>query len=228
MREYANKRLIKRNGRFGRALIYTGLALTVAAAVIVFREPNFIFLALIAMLIGGFLSQIGTALYNRFGREPRMDQVIDASLKGLDDRYAIFHYLLGTDHVLITPEGVLAIIPRWEKGQISYRDGTWFHKKPKGRFTIRSRERALRGVGKEAQRELQSLDRSLKKNLDSSEDLNTQAVLVFIAENANLNLDDAPLLTTHRKKIKATIRNLERGKSLDQEAVTQLGASVGG
>lgn len=226
MRQYKNIRLIQRNGRFGKALMYTGLGLTIAAAAIVFRDPNFLFPALILMLIGGFFSQIGTALVNRFGREPRMDQIIDASLKGLDDRYATFHYLLGTDHAFVAPEGIFAIIPRWEKGQITYRDEGWYHKKPKGRLSIRNRQRVLRGIEKEAQRELQSLERSLSKNLKSNEDLNTQAMIVFIAEDANLDADNAPILTTHRKKIKGTIRNLDRGKSLDQESIERLAKST--
>ncbi len=226
MRQYTNERLVKRNGRFGRALMYTGLGLTILAAAIVFREPNFILPALIVMLIGGFFSQIGTALVNRFGRDPRMDQIIDASLKGLDDNYATFHYLLGTDHALVTPAGIFAIIPRWEKGQITYKDGDWFHKKPKGRISIRNRERALRGLEKEALQERRSLERSLEKNLKSSEDLNIQPMLVFIAEDADLNVDDAPVLATHRKKIKGTVRNLERGKSLDEEDIKRLATSA--
>ncbi|MGD8622379.1 MAG: hypothetical protein PVI81_04800 [Anaerolineales bacterium] len=226
MQQYANHTLIKRNGRFGRAIMYLGLGLTIAAAVVVFRNPNFVLPALILMLIGGLFSQIGTALFNRFGREPRMDQIIDASLKGLDDRYAIFHYVLGSDHVLVTPEGVFALVPRWEKGELTYADGKWNQKKPKGRLPLPNRTRTIRNLEKEAYRELQSLERSLQKYLKSSEELNTQPMLIFIAEDANLDLDGAPILATHRKKLKDTVRNLERGKSLGREDLKRLAKSV--
>ena len=226
MRQFSNQTLIKRNGTFGRAMMYLGLGMTIAAAVIVFREPNFILAALILMLIGGLFSQIGTALVNRFGREPRMDQVIDASLKGLDDRHAVFHYLLGSDHVLVTPEGIYALIPHLEKGEITYKDGEWFHEKPKGRFSFRSGARTLRGVEKEAQRELRSLDRSLEKSLKSSDDLTTGPLLLFIPDDARIGLENAPILATHRKKLKDTVRSLERGKSLDEEGIKRLAKSV--
>jgi hypothetical protein len=227
VRQYSNQKLIKRNGRIGRALMYLGLGLTVAAAVVVFREPNFILPALILMLVGGLFSQIGTALVNRFGREPRMDQIIDASLKGLDDRYAVFHYLLGSDHALITPDGIFAVIPRWEKGDVSYEAGTWLHKKPKGRLTLINRPRTLRGIEKEAQREAQSLERSLERKLKTTEDLTIKPLLVFIAEGANLDLEEAPLLATHRKKLKDTLRSLEHGKSLGQKGIQRLAEAVG-
>lgn len=226
MRQYSNETMIKRNGRFGRAMMYLGLGMTIAAAVIVFRDPNFVLPALILMLIGGLFSQIGTALVNRFGREPRMDQILDASLKGLDDRHAIFHYLLGSDHVLVTPEGIFAMIPHLEKGEISYEGGEWLQEKPAGRLRFRTGPRTLRGIEKEAQRELLALDRSLEKNLKSTEDLSTAPMLVFIADDANLHLDNAPLLSTHRKKLKDTIRGLERGKSLDPEGIKRLAKSV--
>jgi hypothetical protein len=222
MQHYANNTLIKRNGRLSRGMIYLGLGLTIAAAIIVFREPNFVLLALILMLTGGLISQIGTALFNRFGREPRMDQIIDASLKGLDDRYAIFHYLLGTDHVLVTPEGVFSIIPRLEEGEINYRDNKWYHKKPRGRLTVRNRERALRGFEKEAFREANSVEQSLQKNLESGDDINVQPLVVFVAKEVNLDLGETTLLATHRKKLKDMVRSLERGKSLEKNEIKRL------
>jgi hypothetical protein len=207
-------------------MMYLGLGLTIAAAVTVFREPTYVLPALILMLIGGLFSQLGTALVNRFGREPRIDQVLDTSLKGLDDRYAVFHYLLGSDHVLVTPDGIFALIPRWEKGDVTYEQGEWMHKKPRGRLTLRNRPRALRGIEKEARGEAQSLERSLEKKLDSPEDLTIKPMIVFIAEDANLDLDQAPILATHRKKLKDTIRSLDHGRSLTQDEIQRLAKMV--
>lgn len=226
MRQYSNQKLIKRNGRFGRAMMYLGLGLTIAAAVIVFRKPTYVLPALILMLVGGLFSQIGTALMNRFGREPRMDQILDGSLKGLDNRYAVFHYLLGSDHVLVTPDGIFALIPRWEKGEVTYEEGEWLHKKPRGRLTLRNRPRALRGLEKEARGETRSLERSLDKELKSTGDLTIKPLIVFIAEDVNLDLEKAPILATHRKKLKDTIRGLDHGKSLTAEGIQRLGKIV--
>lgn len=226
MRQFSNTKLIRRNGRFGRAMMYLGLGLTIVAAALVFRDQSFVLPALILMLIGGLFSQIGTALYNRFGREPRVDQILDASLKGLDDRYATFHYELGTDHVLITPDGIFALIPRWEKGQIRFENGKWYHQKPKGRLSLRTRKRVLRGLKKEALRELQSLEKSLSKHLKESEDLTVSALIVFIAKEAELDLAKAPVSSVHRKKLKGVIRNLERGKSISEEGIRRLAKSA--
>ncbi|MEE8121999.1 MAG: hypothetical protein V3T55_10740, partial [Anaerolineales bacterium] len=97
MQLFHNERLIKRNKFLGRMMMFGGLGASFAAVIIVFLKPSFLSLAFGLMLAGGLSSQLGTAVYNRFGRSPRIDQVLDDSLKGLGDNYALFHYYLGTN-----------------------------------------------------------------------------------------------------------------------------------
>lgn len=226
MQLYVNSGLIQRNNVLGRVLAFAGLGLSIAAAVIVIMNQNLLLLTLILMLVGGFMAQLGTAYFNRYGREPRVDQILATSLKGLDDRHALFHYLLGVDHVLFTPAGVFALIPRWEEGEVRYADGDWFNRKPRGRLALANRERALRGLERQTEREVKTLDRSLRRRLDTDEDFNVRAIIVFVSEGTQVDAEGAPYQTVHRKKLKGFVRSLERGHAFEEEDVRRLAARV--
>jgi hypothetical protein len=45
---------------------------------------------------------------------------------------------------------------------------------------------------------------------------------VFIADEATLDLDGAPIAAVHRKKLKSYLRRLERQKSYSAEEIQQL------
>ena len=172
------------------------------------------------MLAGGLFSQLGTAVYNRFGRGPRIDEVLDDSLKGLGDNYTMFHYYLGTNHALFTPAGAFALIPRDEKGEVRYESDQWILKLGKRRFG-RS-QKTLKDLERNAAREMKALKRALTKKLPNGSEMPVNPLLVFIADEATLNLDGAPIAAVHRKKLKSYLRRLERQKSYSVEEIQQL------
>jgi hypothetical protein len=125
MKSYVNEPYIRRRKGIGRWTMYGGIALSIGAVVLIFQNESAFLLSLIGVLVGTLLSQVGMVIYGRFGREPRMDEVLDGVMKGLDDEYALFHYYLGTDHALFTPAGPYAILPKLEEGEINFEDGSW-------------------------------------------------------------------------------------------------------
>jgi hypothetical protein len=48
---------------------------------------------------------------------------------------------------------------------------------------------------------------------------------VFIADEATLDLDGAPIAAVHRKKLKSYLRRLERQKSYSAEEIQQLASA---
>ena len=175
------------------------------------------------MLAGGLFSQLGTAVYNRFGRSPRIDEVLDDSLKGLGDDYTMFHYYLSANHALFTPAGVFALIPRDEKGEVRYESDQWILKLSKRRFG-RS-QKLLKDIERIAARETKALERSLTKKLPNCSEIPVNPLLVFVADEATLDLDGSPIPASHRKKLKSTIRRLERCKSLSADEIHQLASA---
>ena len=85
MQIVTNESLIKRNARIGQVTSIAGLGVLVAGMIISFTRPELFVWSLVALLAGFTLSQIGISFGNRWGRRPRPDEVLDASLQGLDD-----------------------------------------------------------------------------------------------------------------------------------------------
>jgi hypothetical protein len=201
-------------------MMFGGLGASFAAVIIVFLQPTLLSLAFGLMLAGGLFSQLGTAVHNSFGRSPRIDEVLDDSLKGLGDNYTMFHYYLGTNHALFTPAGAFALIPRDEKGEVRYESDRWILKLGKRRFG-RS-QKTLKDLERNAAREMKALKRALTKKLPNGSEIPVNPLLVFIADEATLNLDGAPITAVHRKKLKSYLRRLERQKSYSAEEIQQL------
>src|SRR4030067_3439954 len=101
MQKYANDRAIGRKAKLSKILTYGGFAVVVLILILSFQQEMRTNTLLIVTLIGMLLSQYGIFLGNRWGKRPRIDEVFDQALKGLDSQYAIFHYELGPTHRLI-------------------------------------------------------------------------------------------------------------------------------
>jgi hypothetical protein len=223
MQHYLNERLVKRNRRYGRWMMFGGLGISIAAVIITFTQPALVIYAFILIVVSGLISQVGTAIHNRFGRSPRVDEVIDYSLKGLDDQHAVFHYLLGTNHALFTPSGVYAVVPMPERGRIEYTQGVWKHEAPPRRISLgRQRIRTLKNVEKEAKAEAQRLQRYLRKNIPQHSDIGVEPIILFLAKNTYVDAEHAPIIAVHRKKLKSALRKTEGRRSFTPEDIQQL------
>jgi hypothetical protein len=92
-------------------------------------NTNAVLIAYIPLLAGTLLFHMGMQQVGQWNRTPRNDEVVDALLKGLGERYALVHFAPAgkriVPNVLIHPGGLLAIVVRELPGQIKYRDGRW-------------------------------------------------------------------------------------------------------
>ncbi|MCK4741129.1 MAG: hypothetical protein KAS80_02480, partial [Anaerolineales bacterium] len=96
----------------------------------------------------------------------------------------------------------------------------WILKLGKRRFG-RS-QKTLKDLERNAAREMKALKRALTKKLPNGSEMPVNPLLVFIADEATLNLDGAPIAAVHRKKLKSYLRRLERQKSYSAEEIQQL------
>ncbi len=186
-----------------------------------FRPPYRVDLVLGLFLIGILSSQIGQPMRNRWDRQPRIDEILDGALKGLDQRFAIFHYSLGARHLLICPGGVFALIPRGEHGIIEYNDGNWTRTTRKGSLFRRAGTRNIRGIEREADAEV---DRA-NSRLDLP--FSVRPLFVFMHSKAEMNVRQAPELASHLKKLKSSIRRLPKAETLAERQIAELAADRG-
>jgi hypothetical protein len=221
MRQHINSAKVKRNARLSRILSFGGLGIMGLGLLISFRPPYRIDLVLGLFLVGILASQIGLPMRNRWDRRPRIDEILDGALKGLDQRFAIFHYSLGARHVLICPGGVFAVIPRVEDGVINYSDGSWTRTTNKGGLFRRGGTRRIRGIDQEAASEVDRAASSL--NLPFA----VRPFIVFLHAGAEMEVRESPELATHLKKLKSAVRKLPKAQSLSERQVERLAADHG-
>ena len=226
MKQYLNQRKVKLYNKLSKAMILIGLILLISSLVLSFTRPETMNQLLITVIAGTLISQAGLALFNNWGKQPRIDQIFDGAFKGFDNRYAIFHYKLGASHALICPTGVYALIPRQDDGEITYSEGKWWEQVQKRGFFRRSGRKRLNRIEDHAKAQARTMQQSIQKALPET-DISVQPILVFISKDALVKVDHAPVLTVHIKKLKSLVRRLPKVKSLDAMEIERLAKAVG-
>jgi hypothetical protein len=172
------------------------------------------------LLLGLIVSSVGTMNMNRWVREPRADQALAQGLKGFDDRYRLYNYLLPAPHVLLSPLGLYVLTALGQDGVIRY-DGDRFRRDFS--FGRLLRFMAEEGLGKpfaEADAQVGAVRDLLEEN-DVNGDLDIQNVLVFYSPRAELVVQDPPRPVISPKGLKKLIRK-QSGSKLTQQQYDDL------
>ncbi|NIM92642.1 MAG: hypothetical protein GTO18_02870 [Anaerolineales bacterium] len=224
MRRLANETAIKRKATLGRFLTYAGFGIMGIGLVISFTQTQYSSFILLFALLGVILSQIGMMMTNRWGRSPRIDEVIDRSLKGLSDQYSVFHYVLGADHVLVCPAGIYTLVTSLLDGEMNYEEGNWWQTRIR---RGRPRKKAQKNLDSEVKIEVNSTQKALNKRVKDTEVPDVGAILVFVHPDAAVHSEGVPYPTMHLKKLKSFLRKLDKGPTLTLETVGQLSETLG-
>lgn len=220
MKIVIDEKLVKRNAKIGQVLTIISLATLGAGMFITFQRPELLGISIGALLLGFLLSQIGIYFTNRWGRSPRPDEQISLSLKGLDKRYALFHYQTPASHLLVGPAGVWVLIPKHQRGKITYSKNRW--RQSGGGFVQNYLKIfAQEGIGRpdlEIESEIEGLTKFLRKRMSDGFELpEINAALIFSNPEIDLQADDAPYPTISAKKLKDLIRKTTKASPLSPE-----------
>lgn len=224
MKIIKNEAVIKRNAKIGSfislgALVVLGIGMYISLT----RQDLFIY-ALIALVLGFTLTQIGMYMGNRYGRKPRPDEKLDAGLKGLTGDYALYHYMTPASHLLIGPAGVWLLMPYHQKGQAVFRKNRW---RMSGGGFIQSYMRIFgqEGLGRpevEIDRETQNLKKYLSKKMDGSELPEIRSVLVFTSDEVEIDPEGATIPALKVKQLKDFIRQKAKEKLIGPPQLSAL------
>lgn len=225
MRIVTNERHIRKYARAGQITSLAGLLFLLGGLVISFVRPEQLPLYMAALLLGFVLSQVGIFLGNRYARSPRADQALNAALKGLDRQYTLYHYIAPTAHFLTGPTGMWILLPKPQRGQITYGKGRW--RQRGGLFLSYLRIFAQEGIGRpdlEIGSEIDALQKFLRKELPDHELPQPNAVLVFTNPRAEIAVEDAPIPTVPIDDLKIVVRSQakEKGGKLTAEQLEAL------
>ena len=225
MRTVTNTKLIQRNSKIGQYTTLGSLGLMVVAMIISYRMQNEPAYWLGALLVGFFLFQIGTYFTNRWGRNPRPNEVIDKSLKGLGRDFIAYHYVTPVSHLLVNPAGVWAILPYYLNGVVSYDKKRW---RLKGGGVIQGYLRLFGQdtIGRpdlEAEAAIDSAQRYFKKVLPEGTEIPTiQTLLLFANPKVELNVEGAPMPALKAKDLKDFMRGKGKEKQLGESLLNRI------
>ena len=126
MKLVINKKLINRNKLIGQIATFSSLAILAGGLFLAFQtDVTKMLLSYVALIIGFITSQVGIYYTNRFGRNPRFDELFIKNLKKLSNQYTFYVYSSPIPMLLVGPNGFWLPIPISAGGNISYRKNRW-------------------------------------------------------------------------------------------------------
>jgi hypothetical protein len=213
MQNHVDEDRIEKGARIGKIATFLGLGFLGAGLVVslVMKESPFLWASFVFLLIGVIVSSVGTMNMNKWAREPRADQALSQALKGYDNRYVLYSYLLPAPQVLLCPMGLYVLPAFGQDGEIRF-DGEKLNRD----FSIGRllRFMAEEGLGKpfaEADSQIKALQQYLEEN-DAAEGTPIESILVFYNPKVKLEVSGAPRPVTDTKGLKKALRKLATKK----------------
>jgi hypothetical protein len=222
MKIITNQQLVNRNKKIGQITTVTSLVVLGLGLYLSFKSL-YLTWSFVALVLGFILSQFGIYYGARWGRSPRPDEQLDAALKGLDNRYTIYHYKTPVPHLLIGPGGAFLLAAYNQPGTISYDTDKKRWKQKGGNFYMKIF--AQEGLGRpelDIQNQFEKLNRYFSKKLDIKDDINIEPVIVFTNEKAVISQDESPIAALPAKKLKDYIRRKAKQITVDPELLSTL------
>jgi len=215
MRIVTDQVRIARGARLGKIGAFGGFGFLVVGMIVslAFKQLSSLWIALGCLLLGMVVATVGIANMNRWVREPRADQALEQGLKGFDDQYRLYNYVLPAPHVLLTPTGITVLTALGQDGVIRYEGGKFRRNWSIGRLL---RFMADEGLGRPFS-EGDDQVRALKQFLEShgaGEGVDIQNVLVFYNPRAQLSVTDPPRPVVVPKGLKKALRKQAEGALL--------------
>lgn len=256
MKVFRNTNEIVKRDRMGRRLSMTGLAIlfvgliasfvptwyppgTVAASSLgKFMQTYWGYASFAALPLGFLAASFGSYYITRYARRrwpgknviARPDELLERSLKGFDDKYALFVFSLPVGYALLTPAALITIALRSDKGKVTVQGDKWREGWGIGRIlTLFARE----GVG-HPPTELADQERKMRAYLAQAGEVNgvkvadlpIEGAVVFLNAETQLDLTNAgvPVLRADQLKdhVRARARELKPSGPLVRAATEYL------
>jgi hypothetical protein len=221
MRITTNEELIKQRSTIARYTTFGGLGLLLASLVTSFTS-DYIGLAYAALLVGFICAIIGSTLANRWIKLPRADQVLEKSLKGLDNKHHLYNYFPPSPHVLITPTGLLVFKTKIVDGAITYKNGKWGRPWKWTRLLGGMGQEPLSDPIGELRDEIGKTKQLLADKIENAAMIPVDGYVVFTDPRAAVSIDttDSPVISPD--DLKDTLRKSKRGPVLPPAVLDSL------
>jgi hypothetical protein len=198
MRIIRNERRIRRLGFVGQYAALAGMLVLLAGLIVSFIKPEWLTLMFVCVALGLGLSIVGGFFADRYAGPLARHTALTKALKGLDDSYALLHYVLPAAHVLVEPGGCTVFTVKPHGGQVTY----------------------------EAEAQVHKLERWLASQQPDAE-VPVRAAIVFVNPEVKLDAAGSPIPAFYGKKVKAWLRGPGKLKPLPGATQRWLAEATG-
>jgi hypothetical protein len=212
MQVITNEKLIRNRARLGRVASFAGLAVLLLGLV-ASLFPQWILASFGCLLLGFLLSQVGIYHANRWVKQPRADQTLDKILKGFDDRYHLYNYVLPAPHVLLAPFGLCVIKLRQQGGSVRCQGEKWHHSVGWRRLLYLFGQEGLGNPTKEVQAEVEKLRRFLARRFPE-DDVPIEGMVVFTNPQVDLEPENPTVPVLDGTQFKLFLRSLSKERPI--------------
>lgn len=233
MKIIRNEKLIKRNGKIGgwailAAIIILGAGFFINVNNLSGDDAQFFYLTLGSFIVGLILVQVGLYLTNRYGGRPRIDEKIDAALKGLSGDFHMYHFTTPVSHLLVGPAGIWALLPYRQRGVIAYTKDRW-RLNNGGLIQAYMSIFGQEGLGRpdlSAAHDIQAIKKFLANRLQETEIPEINAALVFMNDEIEIQAENAPLLAIKIDAVKNYFRQKAKEKPIAPATLIAVKAAL--
>lgn len=214
MRVVTNSKLVRRNRRLANLLFFFSMAVLIGGFIIANTQLSnttstadnlSLILALVlpwVVLPIGFISTLASVrMTNLWMRRPRPEDAIREGLKGINKRSILYNYFhFPARHVLVTPNGVFAMVTRYQEGYYTVDGDRW--KAPGGPFRFISRLFRRDDVGNPTE-EASRAAAHVKKLIESAApDAQVQPLIIFVDPRVRVDIQNptVPVLFADSKR----------------------------
>jgi hypothetical protein len=203
MKIFINHKKVKTRARLSNLASIGGLVLLLVSVITSLFVPSWSSLAYVLMIVGMGVAMIGIYFANRWVRKPRPEESLSNALKSLDDHYRLFHYPnLPSDHVILTPTGIVALEVYNIAGSFTYRQDDWKEAMTIGRALRYIVEERVRNPVSSMQQTEFELREYLKKELGIDLSVPIKSIVVFTHPAVVLDVKGAPIPICKIAKLK--------------------------
>lgn len=208
MRVETNSKLVRRNKKITQYLFYFSFGVLIVGLFIGFRpstnpeDPNFtatLLLQALVLPVAVVASLVSVRMTNQWLRQPRPEHAIRDALKGINKKSVLYNYYhFPARHVLIAPQGVFAMVTRFQEGRYVVNGDHWERVGGFGPLRI------LRGdsIGKPNEEAQRAADHVRELLEPIAPDLEVQPLVIFVDPRARLEVNDpiVPVLHADEKQ----------------------------
>ncbi len=229
MKTYSNEKLIKRNSRIGNIASLLAIAILGVGMFFSFKdsEGQYITLTFSCLIVGFLMFQVGNYYMSKFGKSPRPDETLSAALKGLDDKYNLYHYQTVVSHLLIGPSGIYCLIPFNQAGSISYNSDKKRWKQTGGNFFLKTfGGESLGRPELDANYAVMDAKKYFAKKGIELDKTTPESILVFTNEKASVSTEGYEGLAVTSSKIKELIRKRAKNNPVPPELIDSIHGAI--